>query len=167
MSLSRSYPLISQDGTPPFKVSSLPSGSADDIDIQHLIYFHSLSWADTAASTIGRLFGPYTPALPRRVPLLGLPFSPRKSLAGFIAASLTGACVAVGFWGWIAPLGNSQLTWKWDEGIATSLVEPLGLVRTYLTAFGINGMTIGGWLGLGAIGIVAGLVTGIAEALGM
>jgi len=31
---------------------------------------------------------------------------------------------------------------------------------------GVKGLETGGWLGLGAVGIVAGLVAGVAEALG-
>ncbi|KIW10418.1 hypothetical protein PV08_11381 [Exophiala spinifera] len=51
-----------------------------------------LSWCDTAASTIGRLYGRYTIRLRRG-----------KSLAGSLAAFLTGAIVAVFFWGYLAP----------------------------------------------------------------
>ncbi|KAJ4490463.1 hypothetical protein J3R30DRAFT_3749817 [Lentinula aciculospora] len=125
-----------------------------------------LSWADTAASTIGRLWaghwGLYTPRLPSRLPIapflpvslkhrLALPLAPRKSLAGFIAASLTGACIALGFWGWIAPIPlpneRGDVTWFWNGGVSGS------------GAFG-------GWLGLTAISFFAGLVSGVAEALG-
>ncbi|KAI0923066.1 hypothetical protein AcV5_009890 [Taiwanofungus camphoratus] len=70
-----------------------------------------LSWADTAASTIGRLWGSLTPPLPRRIPILNIPLAPRKSLAGFLAASVTGACIAVGFWGWLVPLCNTESSW--------------------------------------------------------
>jgi len=94
-----------------------------------------LSWADTAASTIGRLFGAYTPPLPRA--LLRLPLAPRKSLAGFLAACVTGAGVTLGFWGWVAPLGAGAASWRWD----------------------------GGWGAGAVVGLVAGLVTGVAEAL--
>ncbi|KAL6247052.1 Diacylglycerol kinase [Rhinocladiella similis] len=51
-----------------------------------------LSWCDTAASTIGRLYGRYTIRLRRG-----------KSLAGSLAAFVTGAIVAVFFWGYLAP----------------------------------------------------------------
>ncbi|KAJ3726539.1 hypothetical protein DFJ43DRAFT_561634 [Lentinula guzmanii] len=124
-----------------------------------------LSWADTAASTVGRLWaghwGLYTPRLPSRLPIvpflpaylrhrLALPLAPRKSLAGFIAASFTGACIAFVFWGWIAPIPlrveRGDVTWFWDEGVFGSGV-------------------FGGWLSLGLVTIFAGLVSGIAEAL--
>jgi diacylglycerol kinase (CTP) len=51
-----------------------------------------LSWCDTAASTFGRLYGRYTVRLRRG-----------KSLAGSLAAFLTGALVAVFFWGYLGP----------------------------------------------------------------
>src|ERR1700679_9148 len=76
-----------------------------------------LSWADTNASTFGRLWGKKTRALPRS--FLGLPFAPRKSLAGFVAASLTGALTAVTFWGWFAPLVNRpEVSWTWVDGFS-------------------------------------------------
>jgi len=109
-----------------------------------------LSWADTAASTFGRLWGSKGPRLPRRLPLLGLPLAPRKSVAGFIAGSLTGATIAVAFWGWIAPVGNVQPTWTWSEG-------PLSEAST--------GSLLAGWTGLGFVAVVSGLVSGVAEAL--
>ena len=129
-----------------------------NLNIAH-IALASLSWADTAASTIGRLFGSYTPKLPSRVPFLRLPLAPRKSLAGFLAASVTGACIAFGFWGWIAGMrnGGRDVTWSWDGG-----------VRGYAEAE--NGakvaMGAGGPLGLLVITLVAGVVSGVAEALG-
>jgi len=51
-----------------------------------------LSWCDTAASTFGRLYGRYTIRLRKG-----------KSLAGTLAAFLTGALAATFFWGWLAP----------------------------------------------------------------
>ena len=107
----------------------------------------SLSWADTAASTIGRLWGRYTPPLPRRLPILGLPFAQRKSVAGFLAGSLTGALIAVGFWGWLGPLGNADPIWSWEGGVADTGV-------------------LAGWAGISIVGLVTGLVSGVSEALG-
>ncbi|THU89911.1 hypothetical protein K435DRAFT_676907 [Dendrothele bispora CBS 962.96] len=108
-----------------------------------------LSWADTAASTIGRAWGSLTPRLPSRI--LGLPLAPRKSLAGFLAASFTGAAIALGFWGWLAPIRQqaSDVSWRWAEGVT---------LRGAQSGFG-------GWIGLGVIALVAGLVSGVAEAL--
>lgn len=74
-----------------------------------------LSWCDPCASTFGRLFGKRTPALP--APL----FARRKSLAGFLAASVMGALVAYLFWGTgIAREAEraSGLSWE-PHGVAT------------------------------------------------
>ncbi|KAI0913613.1 hypothetical protein F4823DRAFT_630346 [Ustulina deusta] len=51
-----------------------------------------LSWCDTAASTVGRLYGRYTPRIRRG-----------KSLAGSLAAFLMGVVTAGWFWGILAP----------------------------------------------------------------
>ncbi|WWD20525.1 hypothetical protein CI109_105001 [Kwoniella shandongensis] len=59
----------------------------------------TLSWSDTTASTIGRLWGRYTKPLPSHVPgIKFLPFAPRKSLAGFLAAMFTTALICITFW---------------------------------------------------------------------
>ena len=90
-----------------------------------------LSWCDTAASTFGRLYGRYTIRLRKG-----------KSLAGSLAAFITGAFVAAFFWGWLAPRiapkihessdafmfqgrltlplqTKQQLGWKQGDGIIT------------------------------------------------
>ncbi|KAF8576781.1 hypothetical protein K439DRAFT_1536138 [Ramaria rubella] len=107
-----------------------------------------LSWADTTASTFGRLWGRYTPALPSHLPIIpflptrfGLPLAPRKSLAGFIAASLTSGIVAFGFWGWLAPVRGSEAVWTWDNPV------------------------VGGWFGLGMLSVATAIVGGVVEAL--
>ena len=48
------------------------------------IFANRLSWADTAASTIGRLWGRYTPPLPRRIPYTGISYAPRKSTGEYL-----------------------------------------------------------------------------------
>jgi len=128
-----------------------------------------LSWADTNASTFGRLWGRYTPALPSSI--LGLPLAPRKSLAGFIAGSLTGGLTAMFFYSYVAPLAmNPEITWTWDQGvIGYGLPAPndvLGdAVKNGMAKLGISAVHTGGWVGLGIIGVVAGIVSGVAEAL--
>jgi len=122
-----------------------------------LTLIYSLSWADTAASTFGRLYGSHTRKLPARLPFLRLPLAPRKSLAGFTAATITGAAAAFGFWGFVAPIRNGGLdiSWAWQGGVRQAAGgEP--------TSMGASGL-----LGLLAISVVAGLVSGVAEALGM
>lgn len=121
-----------------------------------------LSWADTSASTFGRLWGKKTRALPRS--FLGLPFAPRKSLAGFVAASLTGTLTAVSFWGWFAPSVNRPVSWTWADGFSLSSAAG-GCILSNVNQ-GRESFNFGGWMGLGIIGIFAGLVSGVAEALG-
>jgi diacylglycerol kinase (CTP) len=134
-----------------------------------LPHLNSLSWADTAASTFGRLWGRHTPPLPSRVPILGLPLAPRKSLAGFLAASITGAAIVFSFWGWLVPaVGGAGPAWDWT-GVSGPGVDysPMGQsVKAVLRDAGFSGLPTGGWVGLAVISIVSGLVTGIAEALG-
>lgn len=113
----------------------------------------SLSWVDTAASTIGRLWGRYTPPLPRRLPLVYLPLAPRKSLAGFLAGSLTGVIIAAGFWGSLASIGDVAPVWTWEGGVTG-------------THIGDAGGVLAGWIGLTVISLVSGIVSGVAEALG-
>jgi diacylglycerol kinase (CTP) len=128
-----------------------------------------LSWADTAASTFGRLWGRYTPPLPSRVPILGLPLAPRKSLAGFLAASITGAAIVFSLWSWLLPaVGGPEPAWDWTRGVSGPGVDhsPMGQsVKAVLRDAGFSGLPTRGWVGLGVISIVSGLVTGIAEAL--
>ncbi|QRW13391.1 CTP-dependent diacylglycerol kinase [Ceratobasidium sp. AG-Ba] len=98
-----------------------------------------LSWCDTAASTVGRAWGRYTPKLPRS--LLFIPIAPRKSLAGTLGAIVTGSAIAFAFWGWaVKPefIVDEQPVWSWAQG---------------------------GWLGLGALSLASGVVAGITEAL--
>lgn len=86
--------------------------------------FFSLSWADTAASTLGRLFSrtPYNLPLPRT--LFGLPIAPSKSVVGFLAAWITGTAVAVGYYGGGPGGGESRggkVDWRvleWRRGVA-------------------------------------------------
>nr|KIR83746.1 hypothetical protein I308_05830 [Cryptococcus tetragattii IND107] len=93
-----------------------------------------LSWADTTASTLGRLWGRYTPPLPSHVPgIRFLPFAPRKSLAGFLAAAVTGALITIWFWGGSGAaektVGYGGGEWKvLTEGVWSS--KGLGIVLT-------------------------------------
>jgi len=128
-----------------------------------------LSWADTAASTFGRLWGSRTPPLPARVPILGLPLAPRKSLAGFLAAFVTGTAIVFSFWSWFVPIvGGADPTWDWTRGVSGSGVDSSSLgesVKTVLREVGFEGLPTGGLVGLAIISVFSGLVTGIAEAL--
>ena len=72
---------------------------------------------------------------------------------------LTGAAIATGFWTLLAPAREHGLTWSWQGGVSHNFIGG---------ARGGPGSppTFAGWVGLLTIGVVAGLVTGIAEALG-
>jgi diacylglycerol kinase (CTP) len=130
----------------------------------------SLSWADTAASTFGRLWGSRTPPLPPRIPILGLPLAPRKSLAGFLAASITGAAIVFSFWSWFVPaVGGVNPSWDLMNGVSGPGVDRSSLgqgMKALLRDASFSGLSTGGWMGLAVISVVSGLVTGIAEALG-
>ncbi|KAG8793622.1 hypothetical protein FRC12_002182 [Ceratobasidium sp. 428] len=102
-----------------------------------------LSWCDTAASTVGRAWGRYTPKLPRSI--FFIPIAPRKSLAGALGAVVTGSLITFTFWGWaVTPefIVGEPPVWSWDRTSST-----------------------GGWFGLGALSLASGLVAGITEAL--
>ncbi|KAF7290769.1 hypothetical protein MIND_01317800 [Mycena indigotica] len=203
----------------------------DDVSI------FSLSWADTAASTIGRMYGPRTPPLPTSMSLswlpswvwvprfllvtpptvqanghvkgnpkppqlarrLRLPFAPRKSTAGFIAACITGSLVALVFWvgiaGWnIRGVAEMRAVAEGAPGVATNYHSQYSIAGQYIrSASGawvrnwvpegvIGGVAgaydptagakttparfgVGGWAGLLAVTLFAGIVSGIAEAL--
>lgn len=104
----------------------------------------SLSWADTAASVFGRLYGHRTAKLPKT--LFGvLPLAARKSLAGSTAAFITGLVTAATFWGLCSgglggKLGNP--VWNWDQ------------------------RKTGGLGGLAVLSVGVGIITSITEALG-
>lgn len=117
-------------------------------------YSFSLSWSDTTASVFGRMFGAQSPKLPAHVPGLPfLPFAKRKSLAGFLAAAVTGFGIAAGFW-WNGthPLGGDNGHWQFLDGLTTRkgplsfitlqpLGKPLGLWLTALI-LGVGGATV-------------------------
>ncbi|EGG09181.1 uncharacterized protein MELLADRAFT_29397, partial [Melampsora larici-populina 98AG31] len=63
-----------------------------------------LSWVDTSASIVGRLYGHLTSSLPSP------PFARRKSLAGFLGAFLTGTITSSLFWSSWASKGPARLT---------------------------------------------------------
>ena len=103
-----------------------------------------MSWADTAASIFGRLYGAKTGKLPSK--LLGfIPLISRKSVAGSSAAMSVGFLVSVIFWG-VGTSGTGyglEAQWQWNQNCN------------------------GGWLGLMMLGVGAGLTTGLIEALGV
>lgn len=92
-----------------------------------------LSWCDTAASTIGRLYGRYTPRIRKG-----------KSLAGSLAAFLVGVVTAVGFWGWLAPRsGYHPLDEEWPF-MFTGVLRLPSIIRDTLSLTDAKGSVSGG-----------------------
>lgn len=111
-----------------------------------------LSWCDTAASTFGRLWGHRTWRVRRG-----------KSLAGSIAACITGIITAALFWGWLAPLmspdsqGTRAFAFRGVLALPLQAREALGL------SFAQASVT--GPLALGVMSLWAGIVASASEAI--
>lgn len=110
-----------------------------------------LSWCDTAASTIGRAYGRYTPRVRRG-----------KSLAGSLAAMAVGVLTAWAFWGWLAPQtgpfvddGNFPFMFGGTLSLPVSLRDAMGLSKEQAT--------IGGGLALGIMSVWTGFVASASE----
>lgn len=90
-----------------------------------------LSWADTAASVIGRKLGKYTFKLPSP------PFARRKSLAGTLGAFFFGGLSAFIFFNFVTPYGSERdLTWLGEtstfvpKSLKTALASQAKMVYT-------------------------------------
>ncbi|GAA5901202.1 hypothetical protein JCM6882_006142 [Rhodosporidiobolus microsporus] len=119
-----------------------------------------LSLCDTSASVFGRLFGRYTP----RLPLSGTLFGRKKSLAGTVAAVLTGTAAAYVFWSRFAARG--------DEGDVSWVEARVGsgwrgeVMRDPLERWGVRRLpNPQSTLPLGTLVVVNGLTAGLAEAI--
>jgi len=107
----------------------------------------SLSWCDTSASVFGRMLGAYTPPLPSP------PFARRKSLAGFLAAFISGTLTAYYFWGTgVANRGARIGGLSWDLNHISSTTSTS--TSSFLSSLaGVNGAIFGsnsigtGWRG--------------------
>jgi len=106
-----------------------------------------LSWCDTAASTIGRLYGRYTPRIRRG-----------KSLAGSAAAAVVGVLTAALFWGWAVP------RWGYDDGFlfGGTLALP-EMVKERVGMRGEEQGKVGGWVALGLVSLWSGFVASASE----
>lgn len=105
-----------------------------------------LSWCDTAASTIGRLLGRYTPRIRKG-----------KSLAGSAAAMGVGVLTAGLFWGWAVP------RYGFDEGFMfNGTLRVPGPARGLLGWKGDEG-TLAGWAALGVVSLWSGIVASASE----
>lgn len=67
---------------------------------------------------------------------------------------MTGACIAVGFWEFFVGLGEVESSWRWAGG------------RDIVDSASAVGRDAWYWAGVGLLGCVSGLVSGVAEALG-
>ncbi|KAH9811211.1 hypothetical protein DFH28DRAFT_1032862 [Melampsora americana] len=88
-----------------------------------------LSWVDTSASIVGRLWGHLTPSLPSP------PFARRKSLAGFLGAFLTGTVTSSLFWSSWASKGvvDALKGYSWAKIVSQSTNSSVrGSVLDYL-----------------------------------
>ncbi|KAI5235428.1 hypothetical protein E4T43_09268 [Aureobasidium subglaciale] len=112
-----------------------------------------LSWCDTAASTFGRLWGRYTPRVRKG-----------KSLAGTIAAFVTGVAAAVVFWVVVAP----RIPAEWSTGVnAFAFDGTLSLPPTVRSALGWKEAeaTVSGTVATAIVAVVSGLVAAVSEAI--
>ena len=112
-----------------------------------------LSWCDTAASTVGRVWGRYTPRVRRG-----------KSLAGSLAAFTVGVATAWLFWAVVAPyvegsdgFGGRDFAFNGKLSLPRQAREILDLSRHEAS---ISGMTAMGVLSLGT-----GFIVSVSEAV--
>lgn len=117
-----------------------------------------LSWCDTAASTVGRLYGRYTPRIRKG-----------KSLAGSAAAALVGAGTAWIFWGMMVPRFCGYEEVVPSNGVYKKINMFRGVLsfpQAVKNALGMTGQgqgTVGGWIALGVISVWSGLVVSASE----
>jgi len=110
-----------------------------------------LSWCDTAASTVGRAYGRYTPRIRRG-----------KSLAGSLAAFFVGVATAAIFWGWLAPRTGPFV----DDGNWPFMFQgTLGLPQYFSNILGLSEgqARIGGPVALGIMSLWTGFVASASE----
>jgi diacylglycerol kinase (CTP) len=111
-----------------------------------------LSWCDTAASTVGRAWGRYTPQIRRG-----------KSAAGSAAAVVTGVVTAVVWWGWLGPMfdaynsGENAFAFQGSLALPARMREALGL--------DVQAASVTGYAALGVVSVAAGLIASASEAL--
>ncbi|KAG0653009.1 Diglyceride kinase 1, partial [Hyphodiscus hymeniophilus] len=110
-----------------------------------------LSWCDTAASTVGRAYGRYTPRIRRG-----------KSLAGSLAAFAVGVITAASFWGYLAPRTGpfvDDVDWPF---LFTGILR---LPATVRDAVGLTETqpTISGGLALAVMSVWTGFVASASE----
>jgi diacylglycerol kinase (CTP) len=110
-----------------------------------------LSWCDTAASTVGRLYGRYTPRIRKG-----------KSLAGSAAACAVGVATAAAFWGWLVPRTGAFPEDPVGAFMFTGRLQLPRLVATYL-GLTASQASISGPLALGVVSLWTGIVASVSE----
>ncbi|KAL8996306.1 MAG: hypothetical protein Q9169_004145 [Polycauliona sp. 2 TL-2023] len=105
-----------------------------------------LSWCDTAASTVGRQFGRYTPRIRKG-----------KSVAGSVAAMGVGILTAGLFWGWAVP------KYGFDEGFMFEGVLRVPRPLKEMLGWRGNEGVLGGWAALGVVSLWSGIVASASE----
>ncbi|GAA5939028.1 diacylglycerol kinase [Sporobolomyces koalae] len=119
-----------------------------------------LSICDTSASIFGRLFGKYTP----RLPFSGTLFGRSKSLAGTLAAVLTGTVASYVFWTRYSTLGDEHdLSWVPAKTLSTwTGAVNLAPLRDY----GIERLpNPNSTLTIASLSLLNGCMAGLAEAI--
>ncbi|CAE6995541.1 hypothetical protein CFE70_000110 [Pyrenophora teres f. teres 0-1] len=111
-----------------------------------------LSWCDTAASTFGRLWGHLTPRVRKG-----------KSLAGSIAACVTGVITAAVWWGWLGPLYSEHNQGEHAFAFQGALTLP-AQTRSALKLSLTQASATGYWA-LGAMSLAAGMIASVSEAI--
>jgi len=121
---------------------------AKDVGVMGILL---LSWCDTAASTVGRAYGRYTPRIRKG-----------KSLAGSLAAFAVGVITAASFWGWLAPRTGS---FPDDNNFPFMFTGTLSLPEAVRTAVGLteSQASISGALALGILSVWTGFVASVSE----
>lgn len=114
-----------------------------------------LSWCDTAASTVGRLWGRYTPRIRRG-----------KSLAGSTAAFAVGIITAWTFWGWAVPRFEAPTVFGGPpNGLAFQGSLSLPSSAKNLLGWSDESAQISGPAALSVLSIWTGLVASASEAV--
>lgn len=115
-----------------------------------------LSWCDTAASTVGRLYGRYTPRIRKG-----------KSLAGSAAAWAVGVATAAFFWGWLAPRTGTFADDPEGVFMFKGILQLPGVVKGLLGWSGEEqGRLTGAWA-LGVMSLWTGFVASASEVVNL
>ena len=109
-----------------------------------------LSWCDTAASTIGRAYGRYTPRIRKG-----------KSVAGTAAAALVGIATAMLWYGCFVP---GYYGFEKDMMFKGTLSFP-GVVARALGYKTGTELVLNGWQSLGLMSLVSGCIASASEAV--